>query len=281
MDDTEIYDLADWDGEGTDSEDESGSASCETDDGSDEEYDEVEAVARVARRFPLAERLKKGSVWRAEGDLIIKLDYHGSHPPLEARALSELQDCQWAPRCTRWMGGTLKNGNKWSATLLEIVEGEKLDARTLTTDEVVEVTRQLLAMCADVHKRGYVYNDFRSSNALMTGEGADIRVRLIDFDCARPLDDDDTLCHCYGADVARAPEKRQRNYGKPADLWAIGIVAGQLLLGMKDCDLPYKGFENVLRGVLKGATPLEQLILRLLAEAPDNRPTAAEALAEL
>lgn len=290
MDDTEFHDLADWDGEETDSEDEeSGSEGDSCDDSDGDEYDEVEAVARIARHFDLYRRISKGAVWEGarvlgerRGALIIKLDYRGAHPPCEARALSKLQDCEWAPRCDTWMGGTLKNGNAWSAAILEKVPGVPLDARRLAADEVISVTRQLLAMCADLHARGYVHCDFRATNALMEGEGTDIRVRLIDFDCAQRQDaDGEPLCHCVGARAARAPEKRRCSYGKPADIWAIGIVAGQLLLGIRDCALPDKGFENVIRAVLKGETPLEQLILRLLAEAPDNRPTAATALAEL
>jgi serine/threonine protein kinase len=193
-------------------------------------------------------------------------------------------------------------GEEWITFLtMELLPGETLAVRIarmgpMPTAAAQPIARQVTAALAAAHAAGVVHGDFKSSNVMVTGEGAAARAVVTDFGLARrenPGGDrvSSASVHFGGTPAYMAPE--QVNGGGPSipgDVYALGVVLYEMVTGR----LPFAG-ETAFAAALTSTPPpsprrfatdldpaWERTILRCLAADPRQRfSRAAEVLRAL
>ncbi len=181
---------------------------------------------------------------------------------------------------------------------MELLEGEELAALLeregpLPVPRAVAITRQILAALALAHRSSVVHRDLKPENVMLTG---DDRVKLLDFGVARTLADEQgvfrtSLGLISGTPAYMAPEQCSDGPSDPrSDLYAVGVMLFEMVTGR----LPFQAKNPIaLIGLhvteppprLADAAPerafppeLEELVARLLAKQPDERPPDAAAV---
>ncbi|MFI7067911.1 serine/threonine-protein kinase [Kribbella sp. NPDC050124] len=175
--------------------------------------------------------------------------------------------------------------------VMELVEGRSV-AHELAMhgpfepERAVDVVQQAATGLAAAHRRDVVHRDIKPANLLIDADGT---VKVADFGIARFVTDPATTTpgQVLGTSLYLAPE---RALGKPAtaasDIYALGCVLYHLLTGHP----PFTGDDPtaVLRDHVGTAPvppsvecpelagPIEDLLLRMLAKDPADRPTTAE-----
>jgi eukaryotic-like serine/threonine-protein kinase len=200
------------------------------------------------------------------------------------------------PNIVHCFGGACEGDQQFYA--MELVEGGALSdllrkQGRLSVDRTIEYARQMCAALAYAHERGVVHRDVKPANFLLTPDG---QLKLSDFGLAtisagRKITADDRT---VGTFLYMAPEQIT---GKPpvspqTDLYALGCVLFEMLAGSS----PFQGNASgeVLHKHLTEAPPalsslvmscpaeIDQLVARLLAKKPEDRPaSAAEVVAAL
>jgi urea transport system substrate-binding protein len=188
---------------------------------------------------------------------------------------------------------------------MEKLRGESLEARlqrdrSLPVAEALAVARETAEGLAAVHEHGLVHRDIKPSNIWLEGEpGAPAtgrRVKLIDFGIARPTTEEPGLTvagHVIGTPTYMAPEQAA---GWPvdgrADLYGLGCVMYRMTTGHTPFDVAGPSTMSVLRAVIQNNAPeirkeapflsaqVADLIQRLLAREPAERPASARAVVE-
>ena len=166
----------------------------------------------------------------------------------------------------------------------------------LTLPQVAGVLEGILAGLGHAHGRGIVHRDLKPENVMVTSSGT---VKIADFGVAKVLQDAagnplTTSGTTVGTPAYMAPEQAlATDVGPPADLYAVGVVAYEMLSG----DVPFRGSDVAMAVMLQHLNeqppPLEAArpdldpalrawVERLLAKAPEDRPqTAGDAWDEL
>ncbi|MET9723268.1 protein kinase domain-containing protein [Streptomyces zaomyceticus] len=156
----------------------------------------------------------------------------------------------------------------------------------------VSVAAQLCAVLAAVHAVPIVHRDLKPRNVMVRPDGS---VVVLDLGVASVLDNDTTrLTHTgspIGSPAYMAPEQAMGGaVGPSTDLYALGVLLHELLSG----NVPFAG--STALGVLhrhlyeppvplrqlRPEVPevLEELVLRLLAKDPRERPSGAHEVYE-
>lgn len=177
--------------------------------------------------------------------------------------------------------------------VMELVEGRSV-AHELAMhgpfepERAVDVVQQAATGLAAAHRRDVVHRDIKPANLLIDADGT---VKVADFGIARFVTDPATTTpgQVLGTSLYLAPE---RALGKPAtaasDVYALGCVLYHLVTGHP----PFTGDDptTVLRQHVRTdpappsaerpelAAPVEDLLLRMLAKDPEDRPSTAEIL---
>ncbi|KAJ9067975.1 Calmodulin-dependent protein kinase cmk2 [Entomophthora muscae] len=93
--------------------------------------------------------------------------------------------------------------------------------------DAIPLIFQLVEAVAYLHECGVVHRDIKPENLLFETEAEDSRLMLTDFGISNVLEkEEDLLSTVCGSRGYVAPEVILRQkYGKPVDMWAIGIIA--------------------------------------------------------
>lgn len=156
------------------------------------------------------------------------------------------------------------------------------DAPTIPT--VVDILTGILKGLEFLHSRGIIHRDIKPANILMQGNIP----RLADFGISRlfnPANDFDTA----GTPNYMAPEAFNGMYNQQTDIWSVGVIFYQLLLGR----LPFTGehIQKTVKQILfdepyieNGSVPhwLGEVLKKSLSKQPESRySSATEMLSEL
>ena len=139
--------------------------------------------------------------------------------------------------------GVADDGQPYLA--LEYVEGQPLDRycreHSLGLTERLRVLLQVAEAVAFAHSRLVLHRDLKPANILVTEEG---RVRLLDFGIAKLMEgesaDETALTLATGRaltiDYASPEQVRGQGIGTASDVYSLGVVAFELLVGVR----PYR-----------------------------------------
>lgn len=127
----------------------------------------------------------------------------------------------------------------------------------------VIVIKKVLSGIMALHDAGYIHRDIDPSNIMITQDG---KIKLIDFGIAKKVDglkthdrNLTTAGQFMGKPQYAAPELiigDLKNQNKPTDIYAIGVLLYQLIVG----HLPFEGPSNVvLNSHLREKMPLKQI----------------------
>ena len=182
--------------------------------------------------------------------------------------------------------------------VMPLLKGESLDDRLKQGEqpalaEILRLGREIAAGLAAAHGHGLIHRDVKPANIWLDA-GADGRVKILDFGLARPTQDETHLTHSgviVGTPSFMAPEQASgKVIDGRADLWSLGCVLYRLCTGR----LPFQApdmMATLMQAALEPATPprqlnpgvppaLDDLVMRLLAKDPKDRPASAQAVVE-
>jgi serine/threonine protein kinase/regulation of enolase protein 1 (concanavalin A-like superfamily) len=153
---------------------------------------------------------------------------------------------------------------------------------------VLRIGREIAAGLSAAHRQGLIHRDIKPANVWL--EAPSGRVKILDFGMARSVREDVEITRSgvvMGTPAYMAPEQaRGEPAGAGSDLFSLGCVIYRLCT----CRLPFEG-ESVMAVLtaLSTTTPrrprdwrnelppaLDELVSRLLAKDPANRPESAE-----
>jgi hypothetical protein len=180
---------------------------------------------------------------------------------------------------------------------MQLLQGETLEERLrrdekLPVPEVIRIGREISEGLAAAHECGLIHRDVKPANIwLEKGTG---RVKLLDFGLARSIDEDSHLTSArvvLGTPAYMAPEQVEGDkVDFRCDLFSLGCVLYRMSTGQA----PFKGEKplSILRSLavdqplppkaLNSELPqaFSELVTRLLAKDPQDRPPSAMAVAE-
>ncbi|BDZ44164.1 serine/threonine-protein kinase [Naasia aerilata] len=173
--------------------------------------------------------------------------------------------------------------------VLELVDGpnlaELLASRGLPPAELARLLAQVADALSYIGARGVVHRDVKPENILVTHDAdGDLRAKLADLGIARIADESrlTTAGSVIGTARYLSPEQVNGTHvGPPSDLYALGIVLLEGLTGA----LAFPGTSTesaVARTLRRPALPGglsaadEELLARMTAVEPEDRPTARE-----
>jgi eukaryotic-like serine/threonine-protein kinase len=192
--------------------------------------------------------------------------------------------------------GTLENGAPYQ--VMELLEGETLAARiqlegALPIEDLLDHAEQILSALAAAHERGIVHRDLKPENVFLHRRQGTVTAKLLDFGVSKSLTSDHTLSLTQtgvvvGTPYYLAPEQARGDRGVDhrVDLWGMGVLLYEALTGT----LPFRADNyNALMAKILSSRPLppsqlrpmlpealEEVILRALAFAPEDRFGSAE-----
>jgi len=177
---------------------------------------------------------------------------------------------------------------------MQLVDGQALGRlkRPLTVEQATRYVEQVAHALQHAHRRGIIHRDIKPDNLLLTPDGV---VKVSDFGLAKQPTEDTALTapgSLLGTPSFMAPEQWR---GEPTDartdLYALGGTYFHLITGQP----PYRGkLPDLMHQHVEAPVPLahelnpevpqavSQLIVRLMAKRPFDRPqSAAELIGEL
>ncbi|KAL7275846.1 Calcium/calmodulin-dependent protein kinase type I [Rhizina undulata] len=158
-------------------------------------------------------------------------------------------------------------------------------------DDVAQIIRSTMSAVAFLHDNGIVHRDLKPENLLFRTSDENANIVIVDFGLSAFIGDDphalDMRC---GTEGYMAPEiLMNRGYGKPVDIWAIGVITYFLLCG--NCPFDRKPTIEAKLAILEANYKFEPVsywanvsetargfIRRCLVVDPKKRLTAHQAL---
>jgi serine/threonine-protein kinase len=120
-------------------------------------------------------------------------------------------------------------------TLRKQIDELAMVGRWFAAEEVYEILRQTADGLAAVHSSGVLHRDVKPENLMLQSvEGNPMLVRIVDFGLAKFTERGDSTSSAMGTPAYMAPEQlMQRGLGPWTDLYALGVVAFELLTGRR------------------------------------------------
>jgi serine/threonine protein kinase len=189
---------------------------------------------------------------------------------------------------------------------MQLLKGEPLHERLereprLPVAEVLRLGREIARGLAAAHDRGLIHRDIKPANIWLEnlpgergGAAPRVRVKILDFGLARALVDDAQVTQTgvlVGTPAYMAPEQtRDQPIDPRCDLFSLGTLLYRVSTGRQ----PFLAGDTIatLMAVATSQPPpphhvnpdlppaLSELIRRLLAKDPNDRPASARAVAE-
>jgi eukaryotic-like serine/threonine-protein kinase len=188
------------------------------------------------------------------------------------------------------------SGTMSNYLVMELIEGQDLRkmlaAGQLKPAAVANIGADLADALNYIHENGVVHRDIKPANILMSNTGSlDTRLhpKLSDFGIARVVDA--SVATVHGATIGTAnylsPEQALSQPVTPAsDIYSLGLVLLECLTGEKAFPGPI--VESAVARLLKDppipetiGADWQELLGRMTAREPDNRPTAHEVALQL
>ncbi|MFA6958911.1 MAG: serine/threonine-protein kinase [Thermoanaerobaculia bacterium] len=195
---------------------------------------------------------------------------------LNHRNIVTLYDAGYEEGRVSWLALEFVDGQ----TLLEIIRSTRPAA--LPLDRALAIASDLLQGLACAHAGGIVHRDVKPANVLVSRDGV---AKIADFGIARPTESLMTVTGTLmGTPNYMSPEQVKGLTASPrSDLFSFGVVLYEMLTGRKAFGA--SDVSGVLYNIvhrehpqldLPGLFPeLVQLVDRLLAKSPDERPESA------
>ncbi|KAG8451693.1 hypothetical protein GDO86_003764 [Hymenochirus boettgeri] len=158
---------------------------------------------------------------------------------------------------------------------------------TLSEDTIRIFLQQIAAAMRVLHSKGIIHRDLKPQNILLSYASrkraafSGIRIKIADFGFARYLHSNMMAATLCGSPMYMAPEViMSQHYDAKADLWSIGTVIYQCLVGKppfqanspQDLRLFYEKNKNLVPSVPRETSPyLSDLLLALLQRNQKDR----------
>lgn len=118
---------------------------------------------------------------------------------------------------------------------------EVLRRERLSVEDVRAVLQQLLGALAVLHSSGFIHKDLKLENVMLERrrrrDGQAIHIKLIDFDTLTPWSSAVSVVRdVLGSDQYIAPEAYSGWYSPASDMFAVGVLAYNLLTGQYPFD---------------------------------------------
>jgi eukaryotic-like serine/threonine-protein kinase len=214
----------------------------------------------LAGKYALVSKLGQGgmgAVWRAEhvqlrSPVAIKLIDHqiASNPEALARFMREAQSAAAlrSPHVVQILDFGADNGVPYIA--MELLEGESLAARIertqgLSPTETAHIITQVSRAIAKAHEAGIVHRDLKPDNIFIVQNDEEEVAKVLDFGIAKasstfgPTTGSNTRTGAIlGTPYYMSPEQAEGNrlVDHRTDLWALGVIAFECLLGRRPFD---------------------------------------------
>ena len=158
----------------------------------------------------------------------------------------------------------------------------------LREDEAQRIARKIISAVAYMHSQDIIHRDLKPENLLLTTQGPNYEVKLIDFGLSKCMHGREASSF-LGTKGYLAPEMLQRErYSKAVDCWALGIIVFILLCGCLPFDDDTSASDQKLIGARFAlrfpqwaqnlSAPAKELLRGLLNVNPRQRFTAQDAL---
>jgi len=181
-------------------------------------------------------------------------------------------------------------GSKHFYIISELCEGGDLYERMMDPDWCItehrasQLIRTMLRTIEYLHKNQIVHRDLKPENFVFKTKDPDSDILLIDFGCARIVEDNVRYHDAFGTPHFLAPEVaagrrfiRTGNTLKFSDVWSIGVIAYLLMVG----EVPFSGksMNSILWNIMKkplvfpdGGTHLSKSFLNFCEQALNKSP---------
>jgi len=177
--------------------------------------------------------------------------------------------------------------------VMELVTGGELFDRIVekgsyTEKDASALIKQILQAVDYMHSQGVVHRDLKPENLLYYNSDQDSKIMISDFGLSK-MEDSGIMATACGTPGYVAPEVlSQKPYGKPVDVWSIGVIAYILLCGYppfydeNDANL----FAQILKGEFEFDSPYwddisdsaKDFITHLICVDHEKRYTCKDAL---
>lgn len=121
------------------------------------------------------------------------------------------------------------------ASLADVIEKANTSGNSLPLELKVKWSHQAIQGVAYLHQLGKVHRDLKPANMLISKK--DMNLKIADFGLSRDLDDQGQASTICGTPMYMAPEiqpgRRMALYGKEIDIWSLGLILYEIILGLK------------------------------------------------
>lgn len=190
--------------------------------------------------------------------------------------------------------GVAEDGTCWLA--MPLVDGQRIDdwcdAKSLDAREIVRLYLQVCDAVAYAHRNLVIHRDLKPSNVLVDRDG---HVRLLDFGIGQFADDEGERTHTMWRALTPGYAAPEQLRGAPPttamDIYGLGALLHRLLTGRtpgadgtthstRPSLLVRDAGDAYHRHYVPLKSDLDRVLLKALAEEPEQRYPTAEALAD-